>query len=327
MKKLLSKLYAYASRYDRLSKKKNSYKSNIFTISIGNFHIGGTGKTPVICSILEEFKDCVVVARGYKRNNNTKKIFFTKSDSVFDVGDEAKLVMDRYNNKFLIGKNRKENIINFQKCNHCEMFILDDGFQHHLIERDLDIVLVDLSKYDLEKYYKYNLPVVYSREPVSSLFRCDAIIFTKDNGDEFSNKNRQFIEKKFPNHLFFSSKTSIKYPINIYGEPLDFENTVLLSAIADNKRFYNSVLDFGINIVNHFYFDDHHQYSNDDIKKIEKILSVGKAITTTEKDFVKLKEIINQELLNNLFYTKYDIIVDGLNDFLKDQKSKHKPVH
>jgi len=319
MKKILSKIYYKLVTLDKNRKQKKCFNSKFFTVSVGNFHIGGTGKTPVICSILEKFSNAVVVSRGYKRIKKSKKLFFTIKDSVLDVGDEAKLVMGRYDNRFLIGKNRVENVKKYLKNNSCEMFILDDGFQHLQLHRDLDIVLVDLLIYDLKKYYNDNLPLVYAREPASSLERADAVIFTKGDNSELSNLNEKFIRSKFKNKIFFNSTSKLEYPINFRNEHLMASSIIIISGIANNSRFYEKVNEFGIEISNHFYFDDHHQYSDSDIAKIKLFIDRGKIIVTTEKDFVKIKEIIGDYYLSYIFYAKYDIIVDGLNEFILDR--------
>ncbi len=93
---------------------------------------------------------------------------------------------------------------------------------------------------------------------------------------------------------------------------------MLISGIADNSRFYQSVNDFSIDISNHFTFDDHHNYSKNEINKIKLFIDKGKTVVTTEKDFVKIKENLDEHYLHSLFFTKYDIFSNQLNDYLRE---------
>ena len=320
-------MYTSLFDFNQNRKSKKRYNSGIFTISIGNFHIGGTGKTPILCSILEDFSTSVVVSRGYKRVNNKHKTYFTSTDSVFDVGDEAKLVLNRYNNRFLIGANRSNNIKEFLKTDTTEMFILDDGFQHVQVHRDLDIVLVDLSKYDIKKFEHDTLPYIYAREASTSLARADIIIFTKDDESKLANDNRQFILDEYKDKCTFNTQTKLHYPMNINFEPLMTSSAIVISGIADNDRFLHSVKDFGIEVSNHFTFDDHHNYTRAEIDKLNLFMSKGKSIITTEKDFVKISELIDNMYQANIFYTKYDILVPGLNSYILDFKQNFLAQH
>src|SRR6202047_3506353 len=136
-------------------------------ISIGNLSVGGTGKTPLVIwlaeKLLEQGQRVAILTRGYRG---------TAGNS-----DEVELMRSRLQNRvvFGVGKDRfaKGQLIESRQA--IDSFLLDDGFQHHQLARDLDIVLMDASRPMTQSL----LPAGPMREPLSALGRAGIIIFTR----------------------------------------------------------------------------------------------------------------------------------------------------
>ena len=157
--------------------------------------------------------------------------------------------------------------------------ILDDGFQHRRMARDLDIVLVDSEK----MFGNENLlPAGPLREGMEGFKRVDRLVIVSKNVDHSRAEKLARIMEKKQGISTFVAKVEPDYAYNIItGELLPKDTTVTaLSAIGQPEQFYQFLKDY--DVVQTVTFDDHHQYAADDISSIES------NIITTEKDAVKL---------------------------------------
>ena len=157
--------------------------------------------------------------------------------------------------------------------------ILDDGFQHRRMARDLDIVLVDSEK----MFGNENLlPAGPLREGMEGFKRVDRLVIVSKNVDHSRAEKLARIMEKKQGISTFVAKVEPDYAYNIItGELLPKDTTVTaLSAIGQPEQFYQFLKDY--DVVQTVTFDDHHQYAADDISTIEG------NIITTEKDAVKL---------------------------------------
>ena len=208
---MISKVYGGVVKLRRLFYKKNILTSKRLPcpiISIGNITLGGTGKTPMTIYVVHALKQLgykvAVISRGYK--GSAEKIGGIVSDGKVllmtpDIsGDEPYMMAKRLKDvPVIVGKNRfmagRMAISKFDP----DVIVLDDGFQHLKLQRDLDIVLLDYHKPFGNRHL---LPRGVMREPVSALLYADAIILTKTdtvNNNETSSllrKLRSFERKK-----------------------------------------------------------------------------------------------------------------------------------
>lgn len=101
-------------------------------VSIGNIAAGGTGKTPAVITVCRYLQErglrVAVLTRGYKRGDS-------------ELGDEPALIKQATNADVIVGKNRYENALEYLRDNDCDVFVLDDGFQHLRLRRDVDVVI------------------------------------------------------------------------------------------------------------------------------------------------------------------------------------------
>ncbi|MBI3259047.1 MAG: tetraacyldisaccharide 4'-kinase [Ignavibacteriae bacterium] len=272
-------------------------------ISVGNISTGGSGKTPftqtIVSKLLALHKNPVVIGRGYKRNSKGEVIVSNGQTILTDVmtaGDELFLHAVKLHVPVIANKNRYEAaqtaINNFQS----DAIVLDDGFQHRKLYRDLDIVLLD----EFTLHQKYLLPKGRLREDFSSLKRADIICIQEgiDNNH---------IPYTFSANQLLITSTSLAgnpYTLKQLIQNNEVERTtyssipkimIAVSAIAHPKKFENTLDQNGMKIIHHSIFNDHHSYSLQDIRFILKSCNdySVQAIITTEKDAVKLLQFIS----------------------------------
>ena len=269
-------------------------KVNAFVVSIGNFTTGGVGKTPVVAEIAKYFiskgEKPAIISRGYGGKLNNKNVHVI-SDGInlyynaHFAGDEPYwLGVNLDGCAVLTCSNRYKAAKYAIEKLGCTKIILDDGFQHRKLYRDLDLVLVDSEK----MFGNENLlPAGPLREGMEGFNRLNKLIIVSKNIDHSrAEKLVKIIDKKGINGKKASAvlcKTEPHYIYNIMtGEHLKKSAEVTaISAIGQPEQFYKFI-ENDYTIKQKITFDDHHQYSYDDIKDIEG------NILTTEKDAVKL---------------------------------------
>ena len=173
-----------------------------------------------------------------------------------------------------------------------DVIIVDDGFQHRSLYRDLDIVLIN-SKDTLMTHRL--IPLGLLREHLRNLKRADLLVFTKTN---IHDKNDYIFEKfnntktdKIKSLVELSNVLKNKNNTEIKTSEVESQDVYLFSALGDNEGFKKSISKIGCNIVGHQIYPDHHRYKDYDLKNIQELAVKNKAkfIITTEKDMVKIK--------------------------------------
>ena len=318
VKGFLVKLLEFASIFYGLGSglKNKLYDKNIikpkkvdaFVISIGNITTGGVGKTPIVAQIANYLtsngEKVAIISRGYggKLSNNNinvisdgKNIFYNAKlagDEPFWLAQNAgKTIVITTKNRY---KGAKYAVENFG----ASKIILDDGFQHRKLHRDLDIVLMDSKMgFGNEKL----LPAGPLREGIEAFSRIDKfVIVSKDTEHSRAEKLAKIMAKKMKIETFICyTEPDFVYNIKT-GEKLpERTEAVALCAIGQPKQFYDFLNNYKISQT--IDFDDHHGYT-------EKELPAG-IIITTEKDAVKMKDFQR----NDIFALKLKTIIDVKN--------------
>ena len=274
-------------------------------ISIGNITVGGTGKTPTVILIANELikrnLKVGILTRGYGRK--LKKTIIICNDgrkkeptlNANETGDEPLLLYQKLpNTPIAISRNRYESGKILLKTYSLDLIILDDGFQHRSIHRNLDIVLIN----SLDKKNKYKiLPTGFLREPLKNLQRADFILFTKSNLIEKKESPLIKVVKNF--NLPYSLSTAHNRLTNYIQDQqkilhfLDRNKGYLVSGIGDASSFKLTASVIAKNIIGYSNLRDHYNYKQSDLNKIIKKSGKISAdyILTTEKDWVKLKHL------------------------------------
>lgn len=246
-------------------------------VSVGNISAGGAGKTPFVILLGELLKQrgiaFDVLSRGYGRATGGVRLVDTNG-AASDFGDEPLLIARRLECPVVVGESRYEAGMLAEKKFGPQLHILDDGFQHRSLARDLDIALVTPEdvKDDL-------LPTGRLREPLSSLRRADVIALIGDFSDH--------------SVLPLSGKGiwRIRRDIEIAGPPA---RPIVFCGIARPQRFADQLRFKEIHPVAEKFYRDHHSYSDGDIDDLLRLKAQSNAdgFITTEKDVVNLESRI-----------------------------------
>ena len=291
--KFCSIFYGIGSGFKNFLYDKNILKSqkiDAYVISVGNFTTGGVGKTPIVAEIARYFVDkgekVAIISRGYGGKLNNKNVnvisdginLYYKADM---AGDEPYWLAVNLNMCAIITCSNRVKAAQYAiKEFGVTKIILDDAFQHRKIHRDLNIVLVDSEK----MFGNENLlPAGPLREGMEGFRRVDKLVVVSKNINHTRAEKLAKIMSKKQCIATYVAKVEPDYVYNIMnGEHLEKGTEITaLSAIGQPEQFYQ-FLENDYKIIEKRTFDDHHQYSLNDISDIKG------NIVTTEKDAVKL---------------------------------------
>lgn len=285
-------------------------KLNAFVISVGNLTTGGTGKTPVTCAMASWIREntgqkTAVISRGYggKLSVNNINIISDGKNIFFDAenaGDEPFWIAENSKETVVItGKNRIGSGKYAVEKLKSRVLILDDGFQHRKLNRDINILLIDS-----ENFFGNNLllPAGPLREPLNEVKRADKVIIVNKNQKNETFKNRvTFLQEKLKDKYGKDSVVCNLLPDEIYNISTkqtlkEIKNVVAFTGIAQPESFFGLLTNTGINIADKFVFSDHYMYTEKDIKTIINSSCVCNvdAVITTEKDSVKIQPFLSR---------------------------------
>ncbi len=288
-----------------------------FVISIGNIVAGGTGKTPMTIYIANYLVSLgykvAIVTRGYKGKFEHKGGIVCDGNKILctpiEAGDEPYMMAKLLKLPLIAGKNRfKAGMIALKKFSP-DIIILDDAFQHIALKRDLNLLLLDARNPFGNNYL---LPRGTLREPLSSIGRSDAVIYTHSSSNSsqsihidnnniipgkmplFTSDHIPYINKIVPENYFSLPETKSKENISSY---IQGKEVLLFSGIANNLNVETSCEKMGFIINRHIKFSDHYQYTKKDIDKIKEIFNQTKIdfIVTTLKDYTKTSDFFSAE--------------------------------
>ena len=264
-------------------------------ISVGNITLGGTGKTPFVIYLVKLFrseftKDPAVLIRGYGWD------------------ETAMLKAKLSDTPILTGENRVRSAYRAIKLYGSDTAILDDGFQHWELKRDLNIVLVDSRKPFGNSFL---FPRGVLRERKKALLRADIVVLTKSGSPESNvdavkqeilavNPDIDFVEASHKPERIYDIKKKESLEVSF----ITGKRVILLSSIADPVYFMDMAVSLGAEVVERIEFPDHHNYGESDRAYIEKRCEERSfdMILTTEKDAVKLGRM-------NMSFGRYAVMV------------------
>jgi tetraacyldisaccharide 4'-kinase len=250
-------------------------------ISVGNLSVGGTGKTPLVIwlaeKLLEQGQRVAILTRGYRGTAGSS--------------DEVEVMRLRLQNRvvFGVGKNRFAEGQRIESHQAIDIFLLDDGFQHLQLARDLDIALIDASRPMTQQL----LPAGPMREPLSALTRAGIIIFTRTENTAGA---KEAIQRLSNLPIFTASTRPLGFrrigsedPLQTVGE-LGNGPFFVFCGVGNPEAFVRDLQRWGITPAGHMFFADHHRYTLEDVQAIEQAARrVGaNRLLTTEKDSCNL---------------------------------------
>jgi len=295
-----------------------------FVISVGNINTGGTGKTPAVAMLakwaLGEGYRVAILSKGYGGRNKQEVLEVSDGKHIYAdsqvAGDEPSLLARGVSGSpVVISKNRYVAGMYAHKKFGSDFFILDDGFQHLGLERNLNLALIDAS----EPFGNAHLlPWGPLREPLSQLGRADAFILTRFSrvGSEESRgqssegnairhtpgamrspqETLTFLKERFPSTpVFCADHIPDKLVFPLSGEThspgfLRGKRVLAFAGIAHPERFQESLIELGADVVQFKGFRDHYPFDEDEIRELIQMKeSIGaRYLLTTEKDWVRI---------------------------------------
>ena len=299
-------------------------------ISIGNLTVGGTGKTPTVDLVARRLRDkglnVAVVSRGYGGKSRADAGVVSNGEELLmsscDAGDEPYMLARKLKDvPILVGSNR------FDVCSHAsaefatDCFILDDGYQHIGLKRDVNILLIDG---ELVFGNGFIFPRGPLREPISGIKRADIVLINKAP-KKGNDGILSLIEREKPGLPVFKSSYLPEALVSLGSgaetelDKLDGARVCALSAIADPSSFSSLLVSLGAEVVMESIFADHHSFADADIQRVlkeagHKDISM---IVMTEKDAVKMEGLhIDSEI--PIFFLGITLDMEGQEDLFID---------
>lgn len=281
-------------------------KVDAYVISVGNLTTGGVGKTPFVAEIakylISKGEKIAIISRGYggKLSNKQINVISDGARIYYDAnlaGDEPYWLAENTKAIVITSRNRTAAAEFAIKKFGVTKIILDDGFQHRKLHRDLNIVLSDSEKGFGNECL---LPAGPLREGTEAFSRVDRLVIVSKNIDHTRAEKLVKIMGKKLKIKTMLCKTEPDYAYNIKDGSIlaDGEKLVGVSAIGQPEQFYKFLNKYELTDTKTF--DDHHQYTKDEIASIS-----GKIITT-EKDAVKMQNFG----LDNIYALKLKTNID-----------------
>jgi tetraacyldisaccharide 4'-kinase len=279
-----------------------SYRMPVPVISVGNVTLGGTGKTPMVAWLaryfIERGRKVAVISRGYGGSAEGTVRIVSDGRTIFlspeEAGDEPVLLARKIPGLMVvIGSDRRKAAELALAELKPDLFILDDGFQHLRLRRDLNILLLDAGNpFSNGK----TLPAGFLREAPGAAKRADLVVYTRT-------KKGERLPDLVPGKPFCTTSHRLAELAPLAGgEPRGFDSiqpkdTVMaFSGIADPASFFDAVEAEGVKLRTTLAFPDHTPYGEEELKAILRLRDASRSniLLTTEKDGVKLLPVADK---------------------------------
>ena len=277
-------------------------------ISIGNLTVGGTGKTPLVCAVArllsERGERVVIIGRGYSGKGRNKVTVVSEGGMPLvtweEVGEEAYWLACRCQGiPVLVGRNRSRVGEVALTEYRATVILLDDGFQHIRLHRDVDLLLLDCTAPFGNGYL---LPRGYLREPLSQIERATAVVLTRVdqavNLERTLRRIQTWLDHKRLFHVTFR-------PVGFVAlgdcrecglEMVKGKKLLAVSGIGNPRSFQRHLQALDAGEILERVYPDHHHYGYRDLEEIIQVADGVDYIITTEKDGVKLAPLLKKGL-------------------------------
>lgn len=302
-------------------------------ISIGNLTVGGTGKTPLALWLAQSLQQrgyrVGILTRGYKGTATGPTLVGkdgTPLVSPLEVGDEAVMLARRFPGVVIAGRDRVA-AANFAHQHFArDVVILDDGFQHRRLHRDVDILLLVAQGTE----NTWLLPAGPFREPLTSVHRAHAVVVTKRPGSQEHpsslpvayNPHSAIPTPQSPLPVFHANLVPTALIEVVHGEwherplaTLAGKRVFVVTAIANPQPLYQAAQEQGATLARVVEFPDHHSYTHKEWQKLVHDSCSFDILLTTEKDLVKLERF--SPAIDRLLALRVQLQLDPAEVFLQ----------
>ncbi len=269
------------------------YQSKLAVISVGNLTAGGTGKTPFtiwLAGQLAKKYPLAVVSRGYRRKSRGLKVVSHQGQILAtpdEVGDEPYLIAKKLKNvTVLVAEKRKQALQWLEQNSEARVVILDDGFQHRHVQRDVDIVLFKRAR---QFWLNFMLPTGYWREFPWHIRRAHFIILPESQKLPLVLSQKQFQAKAESQMLIDCHFNTVKKLKEMQGVTV-----AAFAGIAKPGEFFERLNHLGLKVEKTFTFSDHHYFTTIELQKMIDFCRQQKIeyLLCTEKDLVKVCHLL-----------------------------------
>jgi 3-deoxy-D-manno-octulosonic-acid transferase len=334
---LLAKIWTAAADGKRLKDTVQARRLRTPVISIGGIGMGGAGKTPMVEYLAQRTLaaglEPAILTRGYRRRSIARRVVIKAGETVpvSLTGDEAQTLLRAGHAHLGIGADRWATGRLLEEMYHPSVFLLDDGFQHWRLARDLDIVLIDaLNPFSGGAVF----PLGGLREPLSALRRADAFVITRTLPEREYRGIRNQLRTQNTRAPIFRAIVEPLYWVNERtGQPGHPPEGPLAAfcGLANPASFWATLKTLRIQPVFSWVFDDHHGYQWLELQRLAEQARVHTSgvLLTTEKDAANLPERAGEILMDasvELYWLKIGIQLDdeaGLMSLIR--AATHRP--
>lgn len=295
-------------------------------ISIGGITVGGSGKTPFTVYLASRLSDQrfapAILTRGYRRRSPAKSLVIAPATKVpvALTGDEAQIFLRAAVAPLGIGANRYQTaevlLSHFPSTN---VLLLDDGFQHRRLKRDVDIVLIDgLDPFGEDAV----VPEGRLREPLSALERADVMVVTRVEDDlryrAICARLRQFNSTAAIFRTRLVTRYWRDYRTGTRRTELPAQRVAAFCALGNPEAFWRTLESLGLEIVFRWAFNDHHSYKPFELQRIAHQASElgAEMLVTTEKDRINCPSGLESKIAPfNLAWLEIELEVEDDTEF------------
>ena len=296
---LLARLWQAGSAWKQARTRAHSVQLRTPVVSIGGLSMGGSGKTPFVLWLAEQLREAGrqpgILTRGYRRRVPEKLTILEAgaTEQIARTGDEAQILLRSGVAPLGIGADRFASGRALEERFHPDVIILDDGFQHGRLRRDLDVVLVDA----LDPFGGGDVfPLGRLREGLPALARADVFVITRaDRGRSYSGIERELRKhnRRAPimrawvvPEAWVECESAERFP----PAELPYSKVAAFCGLANPASFWGSLAALGLHPVGRRNLGDHHRYRPWEVRSLAaEVRAKGtEALLTTEKDIMNM---------------------------------------
>jgi 3-deoxy-D-manno-octulosonic-acid transferase len=325
---LLSRLWTWGAKLNHARNVARRRRLEAPVISVGNITVGGTGKTPMVLHLTRRLKDAGwnpgILTRGYGRHSPHahQAVAASAHVPVSQSGDEPQLFLRAGVAPVGIGMDRWRVGKLLEREFGVDVVVLDDGFQHARLDRQLDIVLVDA----LDPFGGgYSLPLGRLREPLEGLSRADIFVVTRSESGRVAQAAEHFLRGRNSRASVFHARALPEAWVSAAtGETqsanaLSDKRVAAFCGLGNPEYFWCTLAGLGLHVPVRLEFEDHHAYNPRELRYMGRhFRDEGvEAVVTTEKDFVNLCEDPGHLLAPlPLYWLRIGVELDREDEFL-----------
>jgi 3-deoxy-D-manno-octulosonic-acid transferase len=296
---LLARLWQAGSAWKQARSRAHSVRLSTPVVSIGGLSMGGSGKTPFVLWLAEKLRDAGgqpgILTRGYRRSVPEKRTILEAgaTEQVARTGDEAQILLRSGVAPLGIGADRFAAGTALEERFHPDVMLLDDGFQHGRLHRDLDVVLVD----SLDPFGGGDVfPLGRLREGPQALARADVFVITRaERGRSYAgieeelrkhNRRAPILRAWVVPEVWVDYESGDRFP----PAGLPYSKVAAFCALANPASFWGTLAALGYHPVGQRNLADHHRYRPWEVQRLaaEVRAKGAEALLTTEKDIMNM---------------------------------------